>query len=115
MPNLSINPEDRVRLRHMLDASLEIQQYVQPAMRGDLDRDPKLVHSLVHLLEIIGEAANQVSGELREKATDIPWIIIIGMRNRLIHAYFDINLSVVWSTSTDDIPLLITELKKLID
>ena len=115
MPNLSINPEDRVRLRHMLDASLEIQKYVQSATRGDLDRDPKLVHSLIHLLEIIGEAANQVSDELREETLHVPWSIIIGMRNRLIHAYFDINLNVVWNTSTEDIPLLMGELKKLVD
>ena len=115
MPNLNISPEDRVRLRHMLDAALEIQQYVQSATRRDLDRDPKLVHSLVHLLEIIGEAANQVSDELREKALDIPWFITIGMRNRLIHAYFDIDLNVVWSTSTEDVPLVIAELKKLLD
>ncbi len=115
MPNLSINPEDRVRLRHMLDASLEIQQYVQSATRGDLGRDPKLVHSLIHLLEIIGEAANQISDELREETSHVPWSIIIGMRNRLIHAYFAINLNVVWSTSTEDIPLLIGELKKLVD
>ena len=115
MPNLSINPEDRVRLRHMLDASLEIQQYVQSASRGDLDCNPMLVHSLVHLFEIIGEAANQVSDELREKTANIPWFVIIGMRNRLIHAYFDINLDMVWSTSAEDIPLLVTELKKLID
>ena len=98
----------------MLDASLEIQQYVRSGTRGDLDSDPKLVHSLVHLFEIIGEAANQVSDEFREKTPDIPWFIIIGMRNRLIHAYFDIDLNVVWSTSTEDIPLLITELKRLI-
>ncbi len=114
MPNLNISPEDRVRLRHMLDAALEIQQYVQSAMRRDLDQDPKLVHSLIHLFEIIGEAANQVSDELREKVSDIPWFIIIGMRNRLIHAYFDIDLNVVWSTSTQDVPLLITELEKLL-
>lgn len=114
MPNLHISPEDRVRLKHMLDASVEIQQYVQSATRHDLDRDPKLVHSLVHLFEIIGEAANQVSDELRENTADIPWFIIIGMRNRLIHAYFNIDLNVVWSTATMDIPLLITELKEII-
>jgi uncharacterized protein with HEPN domain len=99
----------------MLDASLEIQQYVQTARREDLNHDPKLVHSPVHLFEIIGEAANQISDELREKIKNIPWLIIIGMRNRLIHAYFDINLDVVWNTSTEDIPLLITKLKILID
>jgi uncharacterized protein with HEPN domain len=99
----------------MLDAALEIQQYVQSATREDLNRDPKLVHSLVRLFEIIGEAANQISDELREETSDIPWFIIIGMRNRLIHAYFSIDLNVVWSTSKTDIPLLITELEKLID
>jgi uncharacterized protein with HEPN domain len=114
MPNFSISPEDRIRLRHMLDAAFEIQQYVQSATREDLDRDPKLVHSLVHLFEIIGEAANQVSDELREETSDVPWFIIIGMRNRLIHAYYSIDLNVVWSTSKTDIPMLITEVKKLI-
>ena len=114
MPNFSISPEDRIRLRHMLDAALEIQQYVQSASREELNRDRKLVHSLVHLFEIVGEAATQVSDELRERSSDIPWLVIIGMRNRLIHAYFAIDLNVVWSTSTIDIPLLITELKKLI-
>ena len=52
--------------------------------------------------------------ELRKKANNIPWRILIGMRNRLIHTYFDINLDVVWSTSTEDIALLVTELEKLI-
>jgi uncharacterized protein with HEPN domain len=99
----------------MLDAALEIRQYVQSATREELNRDPKLVHSLVHLFEIIGEAATQVSDELKEEFPDIPWFIIIGMRNRLIHAYFAIDLNVVWSTSTTDIPLLITELKNLVE
>jgi uncharacterized protein with HEPN domain len=99
----------------MLDAALEIRQYVQSSMREDLDQDRKLVHSLVRLFEIIGEAANQVSEELREKVPEIPWSVIIGMRNRLIHAYFSINLDVVWSTSKDEIPSLITGLKKLLD
>jgi uncharacterized protein with HEPN domain len=98
----------------MLDAALEIQQYVQSATREDLNHDPKLVHSLVHLFEIIGEAANQVSDELRKQTSDIPWFIIIGMRNRLIHAYFSIDLNVVWSTSTVDIPMLIAEVENLV-
>ena len=99
----------------MLDAALEIRQYVQSSMREDLNKDRKLVHSLVRLFEIIGEAASQVSEELREEISEIPWSVITGMRNRLIHAYFSINLDVVWRTSKDDIPFLITELKKLLD
>jgi uncharacterized protein with HEPN domain len=114
MPNFSIKHEDEVRLRHILDATIEIQQYIQSATREDLNRDRKLVHSLVRLLEIIGEAANQVSEELRDNVPEIPWPVLIGMRNRLIHAYFSINLDVVWSTSTEDVPSLITELKRLL-
>jgi uncharacterized protein with HEPN domain len=114
MPRSNIKPEDRVRLRHMLDAAMEIQQYVQSSTRDNLDRDRRLVHSLVRPLEIIGEAASQVSKELREDVPEIPWPIIVAMRNRLIHAYFSINLDVVWSTSTQDIPPLIAELNRLL-
>jgi len=98
----------------MLDAALEIQQYVKDSRRQDLDRDRKLVHSLVRLCEIIGEAASQVSDEVREAAPSIPWAVMTGMRNRLIHAYYAINLDVVWSTSTEDIPMLIAELQALL-
>jgi uncharacterized protein with HEPN domain len=114
MPTFSISPEDQVRLRHMLDAALEIQQYIQSSAREDLNRDRKLAHSLVRLLEIIGEAATQVSEGLRKSTPEIPWAIMISMRNRLVHAYFSINLNVVWSTSTDDIPPLTAELKRLL-
>ncbi len=115
MPNFNIKHEDNVRLRHMLDAALEIKQYVQSSTREDLDEDRKLVHSLVRLFEIIGEAAGQISEELRDSIPEIPWSVIIGMRNRLVHAYFSINLDVVWLTSTEDIPSLITELKRLLN
>ena len=115
MPNFSISREDRIRLQHMLDAALEIRQYVQSSKREDLDEDRKLVHSLVRLFEIIGEAASQISEEVREGVPEIPWFVIIGMRNRLIHAYFSINLDVVWKTSIEDIPLLIIELKNILD
>jgi len=114
MPSFSISPEDRVRLRHRLEAALEIQPYVRSATREDLNRDRKLVHSLVRLLEIVGEAASQVSGGLRGQSPEIPRTIIVGMRNRLVHAYFAINLNVVWSTSTEDIPPLIGQLELLL-
>ncbi len=114
MPDFSIRHEDRVRLKHMLDAATEIQHYVQSATREDLNQDRKLVHSFVRLLEIIGEAATQVSKELRDNAPQIPWPVLNGIRNRLIHAYFSINLDVVWNTSTEDIPPLITELSSLL-
>jgi uncharacterized protein with HEPN domain len=73
-----------------------------------------LVLSLVKELEIIGEAANKASAETRSQSNAIPWQDISGMRNRLIHAYFDVDLDVVWSTVTKDLPSLKAELERLL-
>jgi uncharacterized protein with HEPN domain len=73
-----------------------------------------LFHSLVRNMEIIGEAASQISRELRDSRSGLPWADVIGMRNRLIHAYFDIDPDIVWDTATQNLPLLIAALTKLI-
>jgi uncharacterized protein with HEPN domain len=98
----------------MLDATNEALDFVDDKRRSDLDKDRKLVLSLVKELEIIGEAAGKVSLEVRSQHGAIPWQDISGMRNRLIHAYFDIDLDVVWTTVTKDLPLLKTELEKIL-
>jgi len=73
-----------------------------------------LTLALTKSIEIIGEAANHVDIDTREKFFDIPWNDIIGMRNRLVHGYYDIDLDRVWDTITDDLPPLIDELQGLI-
>lgn len=73
-----------------------------------------LVLALIKDLEIIGEAANKISVELQNQNSAIRWQDIIGMRNRLIHGYFDINLDIVWSTVTKNLPSLKAELEKLL-
>jgi uncharacterized protein with HEPN domain len=105
---------DLVRLRHMLDSGREAVSYTAGRHRGDLDKDRLLVHALVRCLEIIGEAASRISAECRTEIATIPWTDIVGMRNRLIHAYFDIDLDLVWNTVQDDLPPLIAELEKIV-
>ena len=85
--------DDRIRLQHMLDAARAAVSFVQGKKRGDLDHDRLLVFGLVKALEIVGEAAYQLSEETRAELTTIP--DVIGMRHRLIHAYFDINLDIL--------------------
>ncbi len=82
--------------------------------RADLDKDRMLVLSLVKELEIIGEAAGKESPEIRSQNSAVPWQDISGTRNRLIHAYFDIDLDVVWSTVTKNLPVLKAELEKIL-
>lgn len=106
--------DDSVRIRHILDAAREAIAFAKDRTRADLDTDRKLNLSLVRLLEIIGEAARGISQEFRDSHPALPWKTMIGMRDRLIHAYFDVNLDVVWRTVTEDLPPLIAQLEKIV-
>ena len=106
--------DDRVRLQHMLDAAHEAVAFTQGRVREDLDADRMLTLSLVKEIEIIGEAANQVSETTREQLPGIPWADITGMRNRLVHVCFDINLDILWRTVQDDLPALLQVLEPLL-
>jgi uncharacterized protein with HEPN domain len=104
--------DDAIRLRHMLEAAEKAVEFSAGKTRADLDNDQMLVLALIKCVEIIGEAANKVSDECRQDLPAIPWADIVGMRHRLIHGYFDINLDIVWSTIRQELPELIAELKK---
>ncbi|GIV99334.1 DUF86 domain-containing protein [Roseiflexus sp.] len=107
--------DDRVRLQHMLDAAREAVEFVRLARRQDLDHDRKLTLALVKDIEIIGEAAYQISEATRQQLPQIPWDDIVGMRHRLVHAYFDINLDILWNTLQEDLPSLITILQPVLE
>ena len=106
--------DDAVRLFHMLEAAQEAVSFAENKTRADLNIDRKLVLALVKDIEIIGEAAANVTAERRRELMQIPWNKIVGMRNRLIHAYFEIDLDVLWKTITEDILLLISALEKIV-
>jgi uncharacterized protein with HEPN domain len=106
--------DDAVRLRHMLDATREAMFFTHGRSREDLDTDRQLVLSLVKEVEIIGEAAYQLSQETRASLPEAPWEDIIGMRQRLVPAYFDINLDILWQTIEKDLPALIPVLEAMV-
>ena len=105
--------DDKTRLLHMLDAAKEATGYVIERSIQDLTNDRLIALGLVKLIEIIGEAAANISTEYKTNHPQIPWSEIIGMRNRLVHAYFDINLEILWQIIQESLPLLIDELEKL--
>ncbi len=106
--------KDEDRIHHMLEAALKASGFSKGRTRADLDADEQLTLSLVHLLEIVGEAAGKVSQDFRNGHAEIPWNQISGIRNRLVHGYFDIDLDIVWETVTTRLPELIAQLKKLV-
>jgi uncharacterized protein with HEPN domain len=76
-------------------------------------QDKKTVYAVIRCLEIIGEAVKNIPGELQERYPQIPWREMAGMRDKLIHGYFGIDIGLVWDTAANDIPFLKRELLKL--
>ena len=106
---------DRVRLLHMLEAALHGGEFCATSSRESLDYDIKLQYALTHALTIVGEAANKVSDESKARHMHIPWEKVRGMRNRLVHGYDDINLSILWQAGSVELPALARQLRVIID
>ena len=107
-------PSDRTRLLHMLDAAREAVTYAAGRSANELAQDRLLALALVKCIEIIGEAASKIDPGIQSSHLDIPWADIVGMRNRLIHAYFDIDFQRVSDTITTDLPPLIANLERIL-
>jgi len=103
-----------VRLRHMLDHAREAVEMQRARVREDLDDDRQFALALTHVVEIVGEAASQVSPVCQAQYTSIPWPKIMNMRHRLIHGYDMVDYDILWDTIAQDFPLLISELEKII-
>ncbi|ALM74147.1 HepT-like ribonuclease domain-containing protein [Thermococcus barophilus] len=92
----------------------KIKRYTAGMSFGDFIRDEKTIDAVLRNLEVIGEAAKNVPEEIKQKYPQIPWKEIAGMRDRLIHAYFGVDLEIVWQTIISDLPKLESELFKII-
>lgn len=106
--------DDLTRLRHMKDAAEDALNFTSGKTKETLEDDKILSFAVVKVLEIVGEAASKISLECRGRYPDIPWGDIIGMRNRLVHAYYGIDFDIVWSAITEDLEPLIDSLDRAI-
>jgi uncharacterized protein with HEPN domain len=106
-----MRPDDAVRVRHMLDAADAAGRFIAGRQRADLDADQMLLFAVVRAIEILGEAAGKVSEETRLLIDTVPWSHIVGMRNRLIHGYFDVDAEIVWKTVSEELPALASQLR----
>lgn len=106
---------DEVRLRHMLDAARKAIAFTQNRIRTDLDNDEILALAVVRLIEFLGEATKNVSQTTKDRFPEIPWRQIAGTRDRLSHAYFDVNLDIIWDIVTSNLPPLIEQLEPFLE
>jgi uncharacterized protein with HEPN domain len=106
--------KDRIRVQHILDEAGEACKYAKGISFDEFVEDGKTVRAVMRSIEVMGEAASKVSIEFRKEHPDVPWQKIIGMRNRLIHVYFDIDYSIVWQTVKENLPPLIEQLQSVL-
>lgn len=106
---------DAVYLSHILDAISQIESYTAGLFYDTFSEDRLIQDGVVRQLEIIGEACRALSPEFRAQYPDVPWNQIMGLRNRLIHAYFDINLGIIWDIVQADVPPLKAQVRSLAD
>ncbi|HEV3415401.1 MAG TPA: HepT-like ribonuclease domain-containing protein [Pirellulales bacterium] len=105
--------DDTIRIENMLDHSREAVELANGKSRADLDDNRVFNLALTRLLEIVGEAAARVSQVTRDKYSQIPWLAIAGLRNRLIHGYDEVDFDVLWDVVQNDLPTLIVELEAI--
>ncbi len=106
---------DSIYLQHILDAIQKIDIYLQGIGKDEFLTNSLIQDGTIRQLEIIGEATKQLSSELRDQQSSIPWSQMAGMRDKLIHHYFGVDLGTVWLTATQDIPELRIPIQSLID
>ena len=108
-----MSPRDRWRVEHMVEAAEQALAFVAGRSRGDLDADMMLRKALTRAVQIIGEAATQMSAAGRAELPRIPWRQITGTRNRLVHPCFDVDADILWVAATVEVAALLAQMKSV--
>jgi len=101
-------------LEDMIEAASRVQEYLRGVSSAQFARDPRTVDAVVRNLEILGEAAKGVPEAMRQRAPTVEWRKIAGLRDVLAHAYFQVDLDIVWDAATNKVPGLVEPVRRLL-
>jgi len=98
----------------MIDFAKGALGFAEHRSREDLDHDQMLTLALIKAIETVGEAASKLSPEFRDSHPELPWPSIMGMRHKLVHAYFEVDPDMVWHTTVNELLPMIQDLERII-
>jgi uncharacterized protein with HEPN domain len=106
---------DTIFLVHILDSIEKIEKYISGVSRSSFNNDTLVQDGIIRQLEVIGEAVKNISSAIRDVNDHIPWQDIAGMRDKLIHHYFGVDIDQIWETVKGDIPILKASIQSIIN
>ena len=106
---------DELLIQDMIEAIDHTFDFVKNVTRDEFENNYEKQSAIIRQFEIIGEAATKISNQMKQDNREIEWKDIIGMRNKMIHDYFEINLVVVWDTVRDDLPKYKSQIEKILE
>src|SRR5207302_9046254 len=109
-----MKPNDSVYLQHILDAIAKVEAYLRGVDEPAFSKNPLIQDGVIRQIEIIGEAAKYLSLKSMSKHPRIPWQDIAGMRDKLVHDYFGVDIETVWLTAVDDLPIFKAEVERVL-
>ncbi|MDP1854286.1 MAG: DUF86 domain-containing protein [Candidatus Omnitrophota bacterium] len=101
-------------IKDILVSTNEINSFIEGMDFNDFAKDKKTINAVVRSIEVIGEAAKNIPVALRHRYPDIPWKKMSGMRNKLIHEYFGVDVEILWKTVKEEIPILAHSIKEVL-
>jgi len=107
--------DDRLYLQHILEAISKIEEYLSGVNTPSFQESEMVQDAVIRQIQVIGEAAKRVSPELADSHPNVPWRDMAGMRDKLVHDYFGVDVNMVWVTAKEDLPELQREISAILD
>lgn len=106
---------NNLRLHHILEATGHISDFIEGVSSEEFENNYEKQSAVIRQFEIIGEAAGKLSFAFTERHKEIDWPKVVSMRHKMIHDYFEVNISIIWDTAIDDVPLLKKQVQKILN
>lgn len=112
---MTIDQKDNLRLQHIIEAAEHVADFINGVSKEEFEDDYEKQSAVVRQIEIIGEAAGKLTREFTEGHKEIDWPKVVGMRHKMIHDYFDVDVNIIWTTAINNVPPLKEAIEKILN